>query len=100
MATAIQNFKATPILKEEINKYNFVHDDVLSTNDQKANRLSELKRAMTIGNNEKGKSKITFATSDGLKSVETTVWAVDELEVVLKSGVYIPTRAIYDVSII
>lgn len=88
------------ILKEEINKLRFVSEDVLVSDDQKTLRRSELNKAMMLGNSEKSKSKIVFATDEGLKKVETTVWAVDDREVVLKSGVFIPIHAICHVALL
>jgi hypothetical protein len=88
------------ILKEEISKIRFVAEDVLVSDDQKTMRRSELQKAMMLGNAEKSKSKIVFATNEGLKKVETTVWAVDDREVVLKSGIFIPIHAICHVALL
>ena len=45
------------------------------------------------------KIKLTFETTDGLKQVETTIWAVTEKNVVLKGGKFIPTKAITKVEV-
>jgi hypothetical protein len=88
------------IVKEEINRIRFVAEDVLVSDDQKSLRRSELNKAMMLGNSEKSKSKIVFATNEGLKKVETTVWAVDDCEVVLKAGIFIPIHAICHVALL
>ena len=88
------------IVKEEINRIRFVAEDVLVSDDQKSLRRSELNKAMMLGNSEKSKSKIVFATNEGLKKVETTVWAVDDREVVLKAGIFIPIHAICHVALL
>ena len=86
--------------KEEISEIQFVSEEVLASVDQINNRRSELQKAMLLGNSEKSKSKIVFATNNGLRKVETTVWAVDDLEVVLKAGVFIPIHAICHVALL
>jgi hypothetical protein len=93
-------FEISSIVKEEIGKIHFVAEDVLVSDDQKTQRRSELQKAMMLGNSEKSKSKIVFATNEGLKKVETTVWAVDDHEVVLKSGIFIPIHAICHVALL
>ncbi len=93
-------FGISSIGKEEISEIQFVSEEVLASVDQINNRRSELQKAMLLGNSEKSKSKIVFATNNGLRKVETTVWAVDDLEVVLKAGVFIPIHAICHVALL
>lgn len=100
METTMDFNRVAYINKEEISRLEFVHEDVLTTTDQRAARQKELNNAMILGNGDKSKSKITFATSEGLKKVETTVWAVDEDEVVLKYGFFIPVHAIWKIDLV
>lgn len=93
-------FGISSIGKEEIKQIQFVTEEVLVSDDQKVNRRSELQKAMMLGNSEKSKSKIVFATNEGLRKVETTVWAVDDIEVVLKAGIFIPIHAICHVALL
>ena len=72
MGTLQQLIDITSILKEEIKKLHFVSEDVLVSIDDKILRRAELEKAMILGNGEKSKSKIVFATIEGLKKVETT----------------------------
>lgn len=86
------------INKEEIKgKVRFPHSDVLSTNQAKDERKKKLEKAMLLGNGYKGKIKIVFATEDGERFVETTVWATTDTTVQLKGDVSIPIHAIRDV---
>lgn len=89
---------ATLINKEDIQgKVKFPAEDVLSQKDDQDKRLKKLKDAMTLGNAYKGKIKIVFATTEGDRAVETTVWAATEASVQLKGDVTIPIRAIKEV---
>lgn len=89
---------ATAIEKEQIKGLKFPKGEVLKTREEVLQRKTDLQRAMVLGNTEHGKIRITFDTDDGVKMVETTVWAATETEVSLKGGVNIPLHAIYKVS--
>ncbi len=82
------------INKEEIVNLKFPKDDVLRKKNAIKNRIINLKRAMALGNLEKGKVKIFFKDSFGLKSVETTVWGITDKSVILKRRALIPVRRI------
>lgn len=58
-------------------------------------RVSELKRALALGNLEHAKTKIFFEDSLSKKVVETTVWGVTDNMVILKKGSSIPINRIY-----
>lgn len=82
-----------PILKEDIRNY------VITTAPQN-NSLhwyKELAYAVRLGNEFKGKTAITFQTTDGPKTVETTVWSVTEQYIQLKGGINIPLKSIIDI---
>lgn len=87
------------IAKEDINKYHFVHKEVLDTPEERRVRYTNLTKAMILGNNHKGKVKIVFETNEGIKAVETTIWVTDENEVSLKGGINIPVHSIREVFI-
>lgn len=82
------------IAKEDIPKYHFVTYDVLDTQEARLERKTELEKAMILGNSDHVKYKIFFTTTEGVKEVETTVWATTEDTVTLKGGVVIPITAI------
>jgi hypothetical protein len=58
-----------------------------------------LNRALILGNAYRRKIKLIFETTDGIKQVETTIWAVTEQNVVLKGGKFIPINAIIKVKV-
>ena len=85
---------ATLIAKEEISQYKIIPAFV----DNSAHWSKELDYAMRLGNEFKGKTSITFETTQGPKSVSTTVWTVTEDGYVqLKGGTIIPLNSVIDV---
>ena len=87
------------INKEEIGQYRFSPREVLLSEDAVIQRMASLERAMILGNADHCKVKITFEAEEGLKQVETTVWATTKEDVTLKGGVIIPIRCIHEVII-
>ena len=83
------------IEKEKINFLHFPKTDVLQDRDDVNQRVSELKRALALGNLEHSKTKIFFEDSLSKKVVETTVWGVTDKMVILKKGSSIPINRIY-----
>lgn len=57
----------------------------------------KLQNAARLGNEFKSKVILVFQTEEGPKQVETTVWAVTENYIQLKSGMYLPIQSILDV---
>jgi hypothetical protein len=94
--------KLTPIIvsKESIADMHFPGEDVLLNEDAIQNRKTDLERATTLGNVEQNKTKIIFEDKDGLKQVETTIWATTDKRIVLKGGVVIPINRIHQVKFI
>jgi hypothetical protein len=88
------------ISKEDVPFYHFVSFDVLDQAEQKEQRVSDLQRAMFIGNGDKAKTRLSFHTEQGVKEVETTVWATTDETVTLKGGVVIPIHCISRVSFV
>jgi hypothetical protein len=82
------------IEKEDVPKFHCVTYDVLETKEDRLARKSELEKAMILGNSEHVKYKIFFTTTEGVKEVETTVWATTDDTITLKGGVVIPISAI------
>jgi len=97
MEIAANNVKI--VQKEELGGFKFSKIDVLSNDaDRKKLRSIYLKKAEILGNNYKGKVKLTFADdADNIYAVETTVWVYSEEFVSLKGGVNIPTKSIIDI---
>lgn len=86
------------IQKEEIPNYHFVSYDVLDDNEDRINRRNSLQQAMVLGNSEHHKLRLFFTTTEGIKAVETTVWAATDDTVTLKGGVVIPVNCINKIS--
>lgn len=86
--------------KEQLkDNVSFVQNEVLKTKEEQEARRKNLEKAMVLGNSYKGKIRIVFATEEGDRAVETTVWAATEHMIQLKGGVSIPVRAIKQVII-
>lgn len=85
----------TIIEKEEIASLKFPATDVLDDDNEKKTRISEINRALSLGNLEHSKIKIFFEDYESKKIVNTTVWAVTDKNIILKQGVMIPIHRIY-----
>lgn len=83
----------TMISKEEIGQQNIVPAEDMNTEHWK----QVLAYAVRLGNEFKGKTTITFQTSDGPRTVQTTVWSLTDSYIVLKSGTVIPLNSITEV---
>ena len=76
---------------------NFPTQEVLRSKQDIYDRCLDLKRAMVLGNLEREKVKIVFMDDQGIKTVETTVWAVTSKSVILKRSMVIPLERIISV---
>jgi len=88
-----------PILidKDQVKDLRFPKAEVLTTIEEIVRRKEELRRALVLGNVDHNKVKIIFSDMEGEKMVETTIWAVTELRIVLKSGMVIPINRIHGI---
>jgi hypothetical protein len=64
--------------KSIIASLQFPLTDVLQSLETISQRKADAERAMLLGNNYKGKVKIIFEDTAGVKLVETTIWSVTE----------------------
>jgi uncharacterized protein (UPF0248 family) len=85
------------INKEDVPNYQFISYDVLDDVAARAQRKADLEKAMVLGNGAQVKISIVFLTTDGLKKVETTVWAATDEAIMLKGGVSIPVHCIKEI---
>ncbi len=83
---------ASIIAKEQIPEYRIVPAFV----DRSSLWLNQLQYSCRLGNEFKGKTVITFETTNGPKAVETTVWSVTDNHVTLKGGLAIPLSSVID----
>ncbi|MGQ0828203.1 MAG: hypothetical protein ACT4ON_07400 [Bacteroidota bacterium] len=89
--------KPLAIEKESISGLKFPDTEVLTSTDAIKIRMSNLERALKLGNLEHNKIKIVFEDTDSIKQVETTVWGITDKRVILKQGVVIPIQRIHEV---
>jgi len=89
--------KPTMVEKETISNLSFPKEEVLKDAEKQKELKTALDRAMKLGNAYKGKVKIVFEDSEGLKAVETTIWGVTDKNVLLKQTTLIPIRRILEI---
>lgn len=83
----------TLVAKEELSSLHIVPAFV----DNSAQWQKDLSYAARLGNEFKGKTSITFETTAGPRTVETTVWSVTDEGLQLKGGAFIPLNSIIEV---
>lgn len=81
------------IAKEDIPSLTIVPAFVDRSTEWKA----ELDYAVRLGNEMKGKTVITFETTKGPQTVETTIWSYTDTYLQLKAGTLIPLNSIIDI---
>lgn len=99
IGTTMLDVRATLIPKEQIPALRFPQEPVPITMDQRRNILRTLQLATRLGNAEHGKCRIVFQDDQGLKAVETTIWAFDPDNIVLKYGNTIPVSRVVSIDI-
>lgn len=87
------------IEKEMISGLKFPENEVLTDKEAIQDRLTELNRALSLGNLDHTKIRIYFEDDKSCKVVETTVWGVTDKRVILKQGVVIPINRIHKIKI-
>ena len=92
---AVRNIQT--IEKEQINSLSFPKTEVLKKKEDQLNRIVDLKRALALGNLERGKVKMFFEDNNGLKMVETTIWGLTDKSVILKKSTIIPLQRVLGV---
>lgn len=83
----------TLVEKEQLSDYTLVPAFV----DKSEYWAEKLSYAVRLGNEFKGKTKLTLESNKGPISVETTIWTFDGKFLQLKGGVLIPLNSIIDV---
>jgi len=85
--------------KETIDSLIFPKQEVLVNRETIQERIFALHRATSLGNLDKHKVVITFEDSEGIKKVNTTIWAITDRKILLKAGRAIPINRIHSVKI-
>jgi hypothetical protein len=67
---------------------------------QQDNLMERLEEATKMGNNDHIKIAIIFQDDEGMKRVETTIWATGAKYICLKGGVWLPINRIKEVQFI
>jgi len=86
------------INKEKIPSLKCISSEVLNCTEDFLNRRLMLQRATQLSHTFYTKIKITFETTEGVKEVFTTIWAVTEKNIILKGGVALPVCCIREVA--
>ncbi len=59
--------------------------------------IDQINKATQLGNSQKGKVSIFFQSDQGLKRVETTIWAAGSKFICLKGAVWIPIANLVEI---
>ncbi len=84
----------TTIPKERIPSLRFPRQPVPLSDVEHRDIMLKMEQATKLGNAEHGKCRIIFQDDEGLKAVETTIWAYDPEYIVLKHGMSIPVARV------
>lgn len=98
MRTLIKQ-SATLIDKNQVQNVKWPLGTVHKSREDRDDILIKLRVATILGNLDKIKCRLYFSDALGVKFIETTIWAVCEGNVIIKSGSWIPIRRIVDVVI-
>ena len=90
---------AKHIDKEQIAWLYFPEDEVLVTSKTLEKRGMELQKAAILSNADSINMHIVFEDSEGLKQVETGIWAVTSKRIILNDGATIPINRIHEIKI-
>ncbi len=89
----------SPVQKEEVNQLHFPNEEVLVKSEAIEQRRIALEQAVVLGNTYKGKAKIVFEDSEGIKQIETHIWGLTDKRVILKQGIVIPINRVHEVKL-
>jgi len=94
----MENLATKKIEKEEVENLKFPTKPIrLRTKEEQSSLVQKLKKAEKLGNLFHNKIEIVFQDEEGLKEVNTTIWAVGEDHILLKKGVFIPVNRIVSI---
>lgn len=93
----IINDKPQTVQKEIIPQLKFHKETKIKQQDGLMERLME---ATKLGNLHHGKVAIIFEDDEGIKQVETTIWATGLKYICLKGGMWLPIASIHKIVIL
>ncbi len=82
------------ITKEQISSLQFT--DTIQVK-QHPDLNQQLHKALRLGNTDKRKVNIIFQDDEGMKTVDTTLWAYGSKYVCFKGGVWIPKNRLIEI---
>lgn len=85
--------------KEKVSNLHFPTAEVLTDEYSIKNRVTVLHHATSLGNLDHHKVNILFEDNEGVKRVNTTIWALTEKRIILKNNRSIPINRIHSVVI-
>ncbi len=85
--------------KERISNLKFPINEVLTDRDSIGLRVAALHHATSLGNLDHHKVNILFEDAEGIKRVNTTIWAITDRRIILKNNRTIPIHRIHSVMI-
>lgn len=96
-----RSFESIPLVEKEIiGQLKFPHTEVLFDKVAIQERVAALHHATSLGNLDHHKVNIYFEDAEGMKRVNTTIWAITDKRILLKNGKSIPINRIHGVVII
>jgi hypothetical protein len=94
----MENVATKKIEKEEVENLRFPNKPIkVRTKEEQIALVLKLKKAEQLGNLFHNKIEIIFQDEEGLKELNTTIWAVGEDHILLKKGVFIPVNRIVSI---
>jgi len=85
--------------KENIANLIFPNNEVLASPKEISKRRMDIERGLLMGNGFRSKVLIYFRDAEKLRKVETTIWGVTDVRVLLKNNTSIPLQRIVKIEI-
>ncbi len=79
--------------------YDFVEEEVLSSQDQIDERQETLYKAMVLGNSYNRKARLKCSTDTGSEYITGKIWAISSNRITFEGGFSMPIKAIESVEI-
>lgn len=96
----LKSIDTIPLIEKEIvGGLHFPKAEVLGDDNSIKHRITVLHHATSLGNLDQHKVNIVFEDNEGLKRVNTTIWALTEQRIILKHNRSIPINRIHSVVI-
>lgn len=94
-----QNSMKKTFVTEEIMQYEFIHSEVLKSDEEILRRKDNLYMALILGRNYNKLVRLQTRTAQGTQTIEGTILAMTEEFIILKAGTKIPVCCIEEMRI-